>query len=148
MLIIIETAAFAAVFFYNMYMDRDEFLQNYRGQILGEIGEHSTAGEIFQNQILRPILKLQNELFLEVFKKYFDSNKRNLLTLETEKIIIEITNAVQNDTKFRNLLIGIVVGLFTLEDYQQYIENSTSLNKRITSMIVERICSQLQYFTP
>lgn len=129
-------------------MDRDEFLQNYRGQILGEIGEHSTAGEIFQNQILRPILKLQNELFLEVFKKYFDSNKRNLLTLETEKIIIEITNAVQNDTKFRNLLIGIVVGLFTLEDYQQYIENSTSLNKRITSMIVERICSQLQYFTP
>ncbi len=129
-------------------MDRDEFLQNYRGQILGEIGEHSTAGEIFQNQILRPILKLQNELFLEVFKKYFDSNKRNLLTLGTEKIIIEITNAVQNDTKFRNLLIGIVVGLFTLEDYQQYIENSTSLNKRITSMIVERICSQLQYFTP
>ena len=90
-------------------MDRDEFLQNYRSQILGEIGEHSTAGEIFQNQILRPILKLQNELFLEVFKKYFDSNKRNLLTLETEKIIIEITNAVQNDTKFRNLLIGIVV---------------------------------------
>lgn len=131
-----------------MYMDRDEFLQNYRGQIMGEIGEHSTAGEIFQNQILRPILKLQNELFLEVFKKYFDSNKRNLLTLGTEKIIIEITNAVQNDTKFRNLLIGIVVGLFTLEDYQQYIENSTSLNKRITSMIVERICSQLQYFTP
>ena len=129
-------------------MDRDEFLQNYRGQIMGEIGEHSTAGEIFQNQILRPILKLQNELFLEVFKKYFDSNKRNLLTLGTEKIIIEITNAVQNDTKFRNLLIGIVVGLFTLEDYQQYIENSTSLNKRITSMIVERICSQLQYFTP
>ena len=129
-------------------MERDEFLKKYRGEILGEVGEHSTAGEIFQNHILRPILKLQNELFLEVFKNYFDSNKRNLLTLGTEKISLEITNAVQNDTKFRNLLIGIVVGLFTIDDYQRYIKDKSALNKRITSMIIERICSQLQYFTP
>ncbi len=129
-------------------MERDEFLKNYRGKVLGEVAENTTVGEIFQNQILRPILKLQNELFLEVFKKYFDSNKRNLLTLGTDKIIVEITNAVQTDTKFRNLLIGIVVGLFTVDEYNQYVKDSSALNKRITSMITDRICSQLQYLTP
>jgi hypothetical protein len=55
-------------------------------------------------------------------------------------------NAIQKDIKFRNALKGIIIGLFTTEEYVQYIQNSSSLNKRMMGMLVERLKSQVQLF--
>ena len=49
---------------------RDQFLLELRGEILGIISSQSSADEKFQNETIRPILKLQNDLFLAVFKNY------------------------------------------------------------------------------
>ena len=48
--------------------NRDHFIAALRGEKLGEINSQTSAEELFQNQILRPILKLQNDLFVEIFK--------------------------------------------------------------------------------
>ena len=49
---------------------KDETLLELRKSATGIINEDSSAEERFQNQTLRPILKLQNELLLEVFINY------------------------------------------------------------------------------
>ena len=57
-----------------------------------------------------------------------------------------IENAIQKDIKFRNALKGMIIGLFTADEYGLYIKNSSSLNKRMMSMLTERLKSQVQLF--
>ena len=123
---------------------KDESLLEIRGNAIGTIFETSTAEEKFQNQTLRPILKFQNDLFLEVFKNYATKQKSVFYTLSLEKKEAYIENALQRDIKFRNSLKGIIIGLFTITEYKEYIQNSSNLNKRMMTMLIERYKSQLQ----
>lgn len=123
---------------------RNKFLLELRGAILGTVNNQSSADERFQNETLRPILKLQNDLFIEVFKNYISKHKNDFHAYTIEKKLLFIENAIQRDIKFRNSLKGIVIGLFTIEEYTKYIENSSSLNKRMMNMLIERLKNQLQ----
>jgi hypothetical protein len=123
---------------------RNQFIKEFRGEALGTISSESSSEEYFQNQTLRPILKLQNDLFIEIFKNYIIKSKANFDTFTIDKKMQFIENSIQNDMKFRNLLIGIVIGLFSTDEYLLYSNNSTNLNKRIITMLIERIKSQLQ----
>ncbi len=125
---------------------RNQFIKEFRGETLGTISSESSSEEYFQNQTLRPILKLQNELFIEIFKNYILKSKANFDTFTIENKLQFIENSIQNDMKFRSLLNGIVIGIFTTDEYLLYSQNITALNKRIITMLVERIKSQLQLF--
>jgi hypothetical protein len=125
---------------------RNQFIKEFRGEALGTISSESSSEEYFQNQTLRPILKLQNDLFIEIFKNYIIKNKANFDTFTIDKKLQFIENSIQNDMKFRNLLIGIVIGLFSTDEYLLYSNNSTNLNKRIITMLIERFKNQLQLF--
>ena len=114
--------------------------------MLGTIDESSSVEEMFQNKVLRPILKLQNDLFVDVFKNYITKYKNEFYTYSAEKKIQYIENAVHKDIKFRNSLKGMVIGLFTTDEYSEYIRNSSSLNKRMMNMLIERLKSQVQLF--
>ena len=100
--------------------------------------------ESFQNHTLRPILKLQNDLILALFRHYIEKHKGVFYEISPERKMDYIESAVHKDTKFRNVLKGLVLGQFTLEEYQIYAQDSSALNKRILSMIKERIKSQVQ----
>ena len=100
--------------------------------------------EAFQNRVLRPILKIQNELFLDVFRNYVAKYKSDFYQYSPEKKMQYIENAIHKDIKFRNSLKGMVIGLFTIEEYSAYITNSSSLNKRMMNMVIERLKSQVQ----
>lgn len=117
-----------------------------RGEALGNISEQSSQEEKFQNRTLRPILKFQNDLLIESFKNYFNKQKNVFYNLTLDKKMNYIDNAVQKDIKFRNSLKGIILGLFTIEEYKEYIKNSSNLNKRMMILLIERIKSQIQLF--
>ncbi|NJM80091.1 MAG: glyoxalase, partial [Flavobacterium sp.] len=50
------------------------------------------------------------------------------------------------DIKFRNSLKGMVIGIFTITEYNEYIQNSSTINKRMMNLLIERIKSQIQLF--
>ncbi|WP_264550987.1 glyoxalase [Flavobacterium sp. N2038] len=126
--------------------DRDTFLREFRGETLGTVSAQSSADELFQNQTIRPILKLQNDLFIAVFINYVNKNKADFYSYTVEKKLQTIENSIQKDIKFRNSLKGIVMALFTLEEYEIYIQNSSSLNKRMMNLLIDRLKSQVQLF--
>lgn len=126
--------------------DRDTFLKEFRGETLGTISTQSSPDEIFQNQTIRPILKLQNDLFIAVFLNYINKNKRDFYSYSAEKKLQTIENSIQKDIKFRNSLKGIVMALFTIDEYEAYIQNSSNLNKRMMNLVIERLKSQVQLF--
>ncbi len=126
--------------------NRDQNLTAWRGDTIGIISPESSADERFQNQTLRPILKLQNDLFVLVFKNHISKHKNDFYTLAVDKKLQFIENAIQKDIKFRNALKGMVIALFTLDEYDLYIKNSSALNKRMMNMLIERLKSQVQLF--
>ncbi|WP_395048370.1 glyoxalase [Flavobacterium sp.] len=125
---------------------RDVFLKEFRGQTIGTVSDQSSIDELFQNVVLRPILKLQNDLFVASFINHVTKNKIDFDAYSIDKKMATIENAIQKDIKFRNALKGMVIGLFTAEEYSQYIKNSSSLNKRMMGMLIERLKSQVQLF--
>lgn len=125
---------------------RDVFLKEFRGPTIGNISDQSSSDELFQNEALRPILKLQNDIFVESFINYLAKNKIDFSTFTIEKKMAMIENSIQKDIKFRNALKGMIIGLFTTDEYVLYIKNSSSLNKRMMGMLIERLKSHVQLF--
>jgi len=125
---------------------RDRFLSEFRGEAIGSVSAQSSADEIFQNEVLRPILKLQNDLFIASFHNYISKYKRDFYSLSVEKKLTIIENAIQKDIKFRNALKGMIIALFTVDEYLLYIKNSSNLNKRMMNMLIERLKNQVQLF--
>lgn len=125
---------------------RDVLICKIRGEVIGIISEQSTVEEAFQNKTLRPILKLQNDLFIIAFQNYSAKHKSDFFSYSPEKKIKFIENALAKDIKLRNLLKGLVLGLFTTIEYQEYAKNSSNYNKRILTMLTERLKSQVQLF--
>jgi hypothetical protein len=104
--------------------------------------------ERFQNVTLRPVIKLQNELFIEVFKNYVEKHKNVFYELSLCKQLDYIENAIHKDMKFRNSLKGMVIGQFTIEEYSIYIKNSSALNKRMMDLVKERLINHIQLLVP
>ena len=126
---------------------RDNHVLEIRGEALGTITNQSSNEEVFQNKTLRQILKLQNDLFIAVFINYAVKQKGIFFSLSPEKKMAYIENVIQRDIKFRNSLKGMVFGLFTVHEYNEYIQNSSNLNKRMMNMLIERLKSQIQLIT-
>ena len=66
--------------------------------------------------------------------------------LTVEARLDYIDNSIQKDIKFRNALKGIIIGQFTLSEYELYIQNFSALNKRIMNIVKERLKNNLMQF--
>ena len=102
--------------------------------------------ERFQNETIRPILKLQNPLFILVFKNYIEKRKRVFYDLSLDKKMIYIESSIVKDQNFHNSLKGIIIGHFTVAEYRQYLLNFSSLNKRMMNMLIKRLQNQIEVF--
>ena len=109
-----------------------------------KITPNMSADECFQNMTLRPVAKVQNDLLLAAFRNYTAKHKNVFYDLTIEKRLDYIENAIHKDMKFRNSLKGIIIGQFTLEEFNIYIQNSSALNKRMMDIVKERLKSNIQ----
>jgi len=126
-------------------MDRNSTLLNLRLKLdLEETKEGSL--EHFQNQVLRPILKFQNDLVIE----YIDSHpqfvplksKINHQDIKSyQEVLIKF---IKSNNAFRNQLYGMIVGMMTKDEYQVYLKDKSEYNRRIVSMYLERVLSQIE----
>ncbi|MFK7935281.1 MAG: glyoxalase [Saprospiraceae bacterium] len=108
------------------------------------IAESATStAERFQNKTIRPILKLQNDLFVVVWQHYFQKRKNVFTTLSKTKKLEYIEHSLRKDLKFKNQLLGITIGQMTQKEYAAFIAEESELTKRITTMLIERMQDQL-----
>lgn len=126
---------------------RELNLKSIRPEFLATtINTTMSSEERFQNLVLRPIIQLQHELLMVVFKNYISKHKNLFYDLTLEKRMAYIENAIHKDMKFRNSVKGMIIGMFTVEEYTIYIENSSALNKRMMNIAKDRLLSHIQLF--
>lgn len=102
----------------------------------------TTPAERFQNQTLRPILKMQNELLCAIFSNYLQRRKVPFQQFSPDKQLQWIENALQKDQRLRQLMLGTVVGHFTLNEWEYYRTEESELTRRTITMLIQRLQSQ------
>tara|TARA_Y100000766_G_scaffold120279_1_gene103319 strand:+ start:2683 stop:3096 length:414 start_codon:yes stop_codon:yes gene_type:complete len=103
--------------------------------------------ELFQNKVLRPILKFQNDLLLHIFNDYINQFKGEFFKLSRKQRLSYIHDSLSKNQCLRSIILGAIIGLFAIEDYSFYRLNTSSLNKRIITMAIQRIQSQSEIFS-
>jgi predicted DNA-binding WGR domain protein len=105
--------------------------------------EKYSIEEKFQNTTLRQVIKLQHPLIIALFQDYAITRKTvlNILTEQRKKRFIE--SALSKDIAFKNKMIGLIVGQFTLEEFDFYKNSSSEFNKRIFAIIKKRLKDSL-----
>ena len=118
-----------------------------RPVIEGLVSENKiTSEELFQNETLRPIIKMQHDLLVAYFKEYILSKKCKFNELGELKQLDFISAAFQKDIAFRSEIKGLIIGQLTVSEYNQYITSKTDYNKRILKMIQQRLVSVISLF--
>lgn len=106
-----------------------------------DMSKEMTAEERFQNITLRPILKMQHELFIAFAKSEILKKKNKYHQIKKEGKEAYLSQLLFRNTKNADLLRGMVLGQMTVEEYQFYLKHEKPMNKRITSMLLKRIIS-------
>jgi hypothetical protein len=99
--------------------------------------------EKFQNIVLRPILKFQNELLLNLFIFEFEKTKIKFDLINNQQKIKLIINNLKYNNKLKQILLGTIIGMFSKNDITFYTTNYSKINKRIFSMLSDRLIDQL-----
>ena len=122
--------------------ERDELLMDIRIELELPI-ENSKSLEVFQSNTLRPLMKFQNILMLDIYKDYINRTQRSFSAFNQKVQLEIIKDSVTKDQRLKNQMIHIVVALFTIEEFKYYIKNLSELNIRIVSMTIQRLQDQL-----
>ena len=99
--------------------------------------------ELFQNEVLRPILKMQHEITLKLFSNHIDNLGIAWKDLKKSKKNQYVENQLSKNIQFKNLVIGVVAGQFNELEMDKYLLDSREYNKRILQMTIQRIVSTI-----
>lgn len=122
---------------------RDSQLLQLRPEIPSiNFQQEMTLEESFQNSTLRPILKMQNDLLIHIFRQYLQDRKVKFQQMKSEKQNEYIQLAVQKDAALRGVIQGCIMGHFTTEEWNTFYTDKKALGKRLTSMAIQRLQSQ------
>ena len=103
------------------------------------VNEGTTEMEQFQNNILRPIIKMQHTLLIAFLKNHLQKRKVDFSVIPDKKRRSKIASFFKTDNNFKNMILGFIVGHFSVDEFAFYSENSSEINRRILQMTSQRI---------
>ena len=101
----------------------------------GELKEE----ELFQNMVLRPVIKMQHDVLILRVKSYFVSKRVMFNVMDKQKRTLAIEQAFLGDNAFKKEIQGMILGQLDTTEYQRYLQNERTMNKRIIQMVRNRM---------
>jgi predicted histidine transporter YuiF (NhaC family) len=95
--------------------------------------------EKFQNEVIRPIIKMQHSLLIALFQDYIKQRKIDFINLKKEKQIERINTILTKDTNFKSIILGIVIGHFSPNELSFFVQNSSEFKKRVIQIAKHRL---------
>ena len=108
-----------------------------------KVDETTHQNEVFQNETLRPIIKMQHLLILAFVSDHVLKLNKGFLELSKGKQRTFVTNLFAKDNTFKHRLTGIILGQFTVEEFKTYTTITNYVNKRILNICLERMMVHL-----
>ena len=107
------------------------------------INSNTSDLERFQNEVLRPIIKMQNNLLVALFKNYIRNREIEFNKLKAEVQVNKINSILTKDINFKNILLGSIIGHFNENEIKIYLKSKSELNTRIIQMLKQRLQDNL-----
>jgi len=108
--------------------------------ILSDLVNAGTSDvEKFQNEVIRPIIKMQHNLLIAFFKSYVQQRKIDFISLTLEKKNKHIRSILTKDVNFKNILLGSIIGHFSMDEFSFYHQNTSEVNRRIVQITKQRL---------
>jgi hypothetical protein len=107
------------------------------------INTNTSDLERFQSEVLRPIIKMQNNLLAALFKNYIRNRKIEFNKLKAEIQENKIKSILTKDINFKNILLGSIIGHFNKNEIKIYLRSKSELNKRIIQIVKQRLLDNL-----
>tara|TARA_R110001592_G_scaffold97430_1_gene279139 strand:+ start:59 stop:430 length:372 start_codon:yes stop_codon:yes gene_type:complete len=103
------------------------------------VNEGTSELEKFQNEIIRPVIKMQHDLLIASFKHYLQKRKIDFSVLSDQKKRSRISNIFKTDNNYKNMTLGFIIGHFSADEFTFYTANLSEVNKRVLQIITQRI---------
>jgi len=123
---------------------RTENLLSIRPQLDLPSPEDQSPIERFQNNTLRPILKLQHPITLRMLTDDKNFSKQLSQFQTKEQLHNGITSFVNRNKAFRSQIIGCLLGMMTEEEHQIYRMDYSEYNKRMITMQIQRYVDSMK----
>lgn len=95
--------------------------------------------EKFQNEVIRPVIKMQHSVILSLFNNYLKKRKIDFKSLSLEKQHEKIKLILTKDNTFKYIFLGIVIGHFSIDELNYYHLNASELNRRVFQISIQRL---------
>lgn len=102
-----------------------------------------SPAEQFQNQTIRPILKLLDDSIQTLWQHHWPKRKTPFDRFNRQEKMAHIERAVREDTRLRLTLVGMVLGHFTPDEWAQFTADEAEITRRIGSLVTQRLQSQV-----
>ena len=102
-----------------------------------------SPAEQFQNQTIRPILKLLDGSIQMLWQHHWPKRKKPFDRFTDQEKIACIERAVREDTRLRLTLVGMVLGHFTADEWLLFTADEAEITRRIVSMLTQRLQSRM-----
>jgi len=121
---------------------RAERLQQVRPVLDLETAE-SRPVEQFQNETLRPILKLLNPTILRLVAERLARYGTGFAEMDRADQEARLRNVLKEDSRLKRTLLGMVVGHLTDEELAAYLAHKDEVRRRTVPMLLARAQDQI-----
>ncbi|NIJ45623.1 hypothetical protein FHR24_002091 [Wenyingzhuangia heitensis] len=104
-----------------------------------KVDDTMSTEEQFQNLVIRPIIKLQHNTIIALFDNYLEHSDFDIHKFDTLKKLEFLKTVASRNQHLRNQYVGIIIGMFTDEEFAVYLTNMGEYSKRIMQIISQRI---------
>lgn len=123
-------------------MDVPDRIIPERPQVATEPTAVSTA-EQFQNQTLRPILKLLDLSIFAFWRHHLPKRKTPFDRFTKQEKLAYVERAIREDTRLRLHLVGMVLGHFTSDEWATFTANEAEITRRLLNLLIQRLQSHV-----
>jgi len=123
---------------------RDDHLAAMRPEV--KTAEGALPIEAFQNEVLRPVIKMQHRIILLAWHRYAVEQKGKFYKLNRPDQEAYIRHAYQTNRAFRAFNLGLVCGVLTEVEWRIFQTNEKELAKRVYNLISQRVSSSAESY--
>ena len=125
----------------------DAALLALRPSVAAAANSPATTPGDFLHTTLRPVLKLQNDVLLQVVADFVRDHHLPLATAAPADQQRRLSELLARNVKLRYTIVGIVTGVFSSEEYAFYRQHRAELNRRLLELAQRRVLDQVARMT-
>ena len=122
--------------------DRDDALLALRPTVDADPDAAASDVEAFLHRTLRPVLKLQNPVLLQLVARDLAKRVPGFAGFAPDDARERLRALLRTDSRLKRVLLGVVLGALTERELAFALDHEAEVRRRVVALLAERVTSQ------